>query len=203
MGTVDTAAEAGEVRGPGRPRDPDVDRGVVDAAVAIISEVGFDGLTMEAVAKRAGVAKASVYRRFPSKVDLAVAACEAVSPALPPALDSGSVRDDLVAVLEALVDKLRGSDSGRIMPAMVAASGHNQDVREVLRRYSASRRSRTTEVLRRAVDRGELRDDLDVDLFADMLAGPLIYRHLISGRPINAKVVRSIVDQALEGGFAT
>ena len=200
MDTVDIAVGCAGVRGPGRPRDPDVDRSVVDAAVAIIIEIGFDGMTMEAVAKRAGVAKASVYRRFPSKIDLAVAACEAAGPALSPVPDTGSVRDDLVGVLAALLEKLLGSDSGRLMPAMVAASGHNEEVREVLRRFSASRRSRTIEVLQRAVDRGELRADLDIELFADMLTGPVIYRHLISGRPINKKVVRALVDQALAGG---
>ena len=198
--TTDLTVECSGGRGPGRPRDPDVDRGVVDAAVAIISEIGFDALTMEAVAKRAGVAKASVYRRFPSKVDLAVAACEAVSPALPPVPDTGSVRDDLVAVVSFLVDKLQGSDSGRLMPAMVAAAGHNEDVREAMRRFSVSRRSLTIEVLRRAVERGQLSADLDVDLFADMLSGPIIYRHLISGRPVNKKVARALVDQALAGG---
>ena len=56
-------------------------------------------------------------------------------------------------------------------------------------------------MLRRAVERGELRDDLDVDLFADMLAGPVVYRHLISGRPVNKKVLRTLVDQALAGGL--
>jgi hypothetical protein len=87
------------------------------------------------------------------------------------------------------------------MPAMVAASSHNEEVREALQRFSASRRSRTTEVLRRAVARGELRDDLDIEVFADMLAGPLVYRHLISGRPVNKKVVRTVVDQALAGAL--
>ena len=197
---VEEPVEGAEPRGPGRPRDPDVDRNVVEAAVAIIIEQGFDGLTMEAVAKRAGVAKASVYRRFPSKVDLAVAACEAVSPALPPVPDTGSVRDDLLVVLHHLLDKLLSSDSGRLMPAMVAASGHNEEVRETLRRFSASRRSRSAEVLGRAVERGELRADLDIDLFADMLTGPVVYRHLISGRPVNKKVLKALVDQALAGG---
>ena len=56
-------------------------------------------------------------------------------------------------------------------------------------------------MLQRAVERGELRADLDIELFADMLTGPVIYRHLISGRPVNKKVVRALVDQALAGGL--
>jgi AcrR family transcriptional regulator len=190
-----------EVRGPGRPRDPDVDRAVVDAAVELISEFGFDGLTMEAVAKRAGVAKATLYRRFPCKVDLAVAACEAVSPTLPPLPDTGSLRDDLLDVLEVLVNKLRTSDTGRLMPAMVAAAPTNPEVREALRRVSTSRRTRTADVLRRAVARGEVREDLDVEVVADVLTGPVVYRHLINGKPLTAKVLGSIVDQVLFGAL--
>jgi AcrR family transcriptional regulator len=188
-----------EARGPGRPRDPDVDRSVVDAAVDAISELGFDGMTMEAVARRAGVAKATLYRRFPSKVDLALAVCEAASPAMPPTPDTGSVRDDLVEVLGALVEKLRSSDSGRIMPAMVAASSSNPEVREAMHRFSASRRSRALEVLERAVARGEVRDDVDLGLVVDMLSGPVFYRHLISGRPVSAKVLGDLVELVLAG----
>jgi AcrR family transcriptional regulator len=191
--------DVSEVRGPGRPRDPDVDRSVVDAAVDIISELGFEGMTMEAVARRAGVAKATLYRRFPSKVDLAVAVCEAASPTMPPTPDTGSVREDLVRVLAGLVEKLRSSDSGRIMPAMVAASSSNLEVREAMHRFSASRRSRALEVLERAVARGEVRDDVDLGLAVDMLSGPVFYRHLIGGRAVSAKVLADLVDLVLAG----
>lgn len=190
-------------RGPGRPRDPEVDRQLVDATVDLVSEAGFEGLTMEAVAKRAGVAKATVYRRFPSKVDLVVAVCHAVSPTLPEPPDTGSVRDDLLAVLTSVTQKLQRSDTGRLMPAMVAASGHQPEVREALGRFSASRRSTTTAVLERAIERGELRADADVELLTDALVGPLIYRHLVTGRSTGPAVLRRHIDQVVRGVAAS
>jgi hypothetical protein len=115
--------------------------------------------------------------------------------------DTGSLRDDLLDVLGVLVTKLRTSDTGRLMPAMVAAAPTNPDVQEALRRFSASRRTRTAEVLRRAVVRGEVRADLDVEVVADVLAGPVVYRHLITGKPLTPKVLAAIVDQVLVGAL--
>lgn len=188
-----------EPRGPGRPRDPDVDRLVVDAATDLICEHGFDGLTMEAVARRAGVAKATVYRRFPSKVDLAVAACLATSPPPVDPPETGSLVDDLVVLVQGLVRKIRGSAGGRLMPAMVAASAGNAEVREALRRFSSTRRGNMREVLQRGVDRGEIRADADVDLLADCLVGPIVFRYLVSGRPIGGDTPRRLVEQVLRG----
>lgn len=186
------------IRGRGRPRDPDVDRQVIEAAIELISEHGVDKLTMDAVAKHAGVAKASVYRRFPSKVELVVAACHAAVPYEPDLPESGSLTDDLVTLLGNLGRKLETSRSGRLMPAMVAASGTNPEVREALARFAASRRSNLRALLERGVERGDLRADADVDLLVDCLVGPVIYRHLIGGAPMQS-AVRRLVDQVLRG----
>jgi len=172
---------------------------VVDAAIELISDQGVEKLTMDAVAKRAGVAKATVYRRFPSKVDLVVAACHAAVPYEPDLPESGSLVEDLVTLLGNLGRKLETSRSGRLMPAMVAASGTNPEVREALARFADSRRRNLREVLKRAVDRGDLRGDADADLLADCLVGPLIYRHLIGGGQIERAAVQRLVEQVLCG----
>lgn len=189
----------GGSRGRGRPRDPDVDRLIVDTAVRLISEHGFDGLTMEAVAREAGIAKATLYRRFPCKVDLAVSACHAVSPVIAELPNTGSLTEDLVALVGGVVEKMRTSDGGRIMPAMVAASGSNPEVREALRRFSSTRRSKVRDVLTRAVDSGEIRAEADVDLVADCLVGPVVFRHLVTGQRLDDAVVRRLVTQVVEG----
>jgi hypothetical protein len=85
------------------------------------------------------------------------------------------------------------------MPAMVAASSYNPEVREAMHRFSASRRSRALEVLERAVARGEVRGDVDLDLVVDTLSGPVFYRHLITGRPVNVKVLGNLVELVLAG----
>ena len=189
-------------RGRGRPRDPEVEQQIAEATVGLVAEVGFEALTMEAVAKRAGVAKATLYRRFPAKVDLIVAACQWVSPMEPEVPDTGSVRDDLVEVISGFADRLRRSEAGRTLPSMVASSVRSPEIREALQRVSESRRSRLLHVLRRGVDRGELHDDLDLELIADTLTGPIAYRHLISGRSITPSVVARLVDQVLRGALA-
>lgn len=190
-------------RGRGRPRDPEVEQQIAEATVGLVAEVGFDALTMDAVAKRAGVAKATLYRRFPAKVDLIVSACQWVNPVEPDVPDTGSVRDDLVEIVSAFADRLRRPETGRTMPSMVAASADNPEIREALRQVSEARRSRLLHVLRRGVDRGELADDLDLELLADTLTGPIAYRHLISGRSITHGVVARLVDQVLRGATPT
>lgn len=186
-------------RGRGRPRDPDVGEQVIDAAIGLISESGFDGLTMDEVARRAGVAKATVYRRFPSKVDLVVAACNAVVPYAPAFEGSGSLEADLVELVVTIARRLSANEGGRLMPAMVAAAASNDEVREALRRFAVSRRSRLHDVLERAVTAGELRKDTDVDLLVDSLVGPVIYRHLVVGRPFEVGTARELVGQLLRG----
>ncbi len=197
---VDEVVEA--TRRPGRPRDPDVEAEIVAAAVDIVGESGFDGLTMDEVARRAGVARATVYRRFPSRVDLSMAVCHALTPAIGPEPDTGSIEGDLLVVMDGLLEKLKAPDSGRLMPAMISTAVNNPDIQEALRRFSATRRERTTKILKRAIDRGELRSDVDVELLVDQLSAPLIYRTLISGRPVNAKVARQLVSQVLRGVLA-
>src|SRR6201999_3061456 len=98
--TADADDEFGVVRRPGRPRDPEVEQHIVATAVDIVGESGFDGLTMDEVARRAGVAKATVYRRFPSRVDLSMAVCHALTPAMGPEPDTGSIENDLLAVMD-------------------------------------------------------------------------------------------------------
>jgi len=196
------ADELAAARRPGRPRDPVVEHLIVSAATDLVGEVGIDGLTMDEVARRAGVAKATVYRRFPSKVDLVMAVCHALTPALGDEPDTGSIEKDLMVVMGSLLEKLEAPDSGRLMPAMIASSVANPEIREALRRFSANRRERTTKIIERAIARGELRDDVDVELMADQLSAPLIYRNLISGQPVNAQVARRLVSQVLRGALA-
>jgi AcrR family transcriptional regulator len=194
--------EFGGGRRPGRPRDPDVEHQIVSAAIDLVGEVGIDRLTMDEVARRAGVAKATVYRRFPSKVDLVMAVCHALTPAMGPEPDTGSIEDDLMHVMDGLLEKLKAPDSGRLMPAMIASAVTNPEIREALQRFSAGRRERTTKIIKRAIVRGELRDDIDVELMVDQLSAPLIYRQLISGRPVNAGVARRLVSQTLRGALS-
>ena len=183
----------------GRPRDPELDDEILAAAVQLIAEHGVDGLTMDAVARHAGVAKASIYRRFASKVDLLAAACAAVCPTALDAPDTGCVRDDLVELLGAIVESFRAKSTNKLMPTVLAASSTNSEVSEALQQFSNSRRSRLVEVVRRGIERGELDAHLDEELLGDQLVGVVVYRFLVTGRPLSKLVIERLVDQVLAG----
>jgi AcrR family transcriptional regulator len=191
---------ADSVRRPGRPRDTRVVQAVLDATVDLVSEVGFGGLTVEAVAARAGVGKATIYRRWPSKEALLVAAMtclryEMVAP------DTGSLRTDIAQAYAAIADHLNCSDAGRMMPQLVAEAASNPKVGELYHRFVDERRELGRVVLQRAKARGELRDGLDVELLIDMVSGVIFYRRLVSGASIDP-ADGTVVADMICGGVA-
>lgn len=200
MNTAISGDESAAVRPRGRPRDPEVDTCILASAADILTEGGFEKLSMEAVAARAGVAKASIYRRFPSKVDLIVAMCQTFTPATAPEIDNGDVRTDLLQLVKFLVEGLSlTSDTGRLMPSMISAAKENLEVREALARFTASRRRRIDAIVQRAKERGELRKGTDADLIGDLLVGAVLYRIVIRGGKADKKFMVGIVDGILDG----
>jgi AcrR family transcriptional regulator len=183
----------------GRPRDPGLDDEILDAAVQLIAEGGADALTMDAVARRAGVAKASIYRRFASKIDLLAAACAAVCPALPESIDTGSLRDDLIEILRLVVESFKAKQTNRVLPTVLAESSTNPEVKEALTRFTVTRRSRLSEAVRRGVERGELSAGIDEELLVDQLVGAVLYRNLVTARPLTKSVLVRLVAQVLGG----
>lgn len=186
-------------RAPGRPRSAAAHRAILDATVRLLSEVGFAATTVEAVAARAGVGKATVYRRWPSKVPLVIDALDARAIEQVPIPRTGSVRGDLIEFLVGLVETMSGPD-GRLVAPLLAEISRNQELAEAFRRdLVAPRRAGMEEIMREGMARGELRPDLDVDLALDTPVGIIFQRLLILGEPVDKEVVRRIVDQLLEG----
>jgi AcrR family transcriptional regulator len=135
---------------------------------------------MEAVAARAGVGKATVYRRWSSKEELLTDAVRAVARDVE-APDLGSVRDDYLALTRQAAATL-SAKGGRLMPQLMLGSADDPELHRLCRRVLVDpRRAALRAVLARGVARGELRADLDLDLGVDLLIGPIIYRALISG----------------------
>lgn len=187
-------------RGPGRPRSPEVDRAIRRATLDLLAEESFDGLTMEAVAGRAGCGKATIYRRWASKSALvidAVAGCRDVADGPP---DTGSARCDLLAYVQAFLAYLRTSDAGRVMPALVAELSRNPELARAFRSgFISPRRARVIETLRRGVERGEVRPDVDADLVADALVAVLQHRFLVTGMAIDDDLPLRLVEMLWAG----
>jgi len=158
-------------RSPGRPRSSHADAAIIDAVLGLLAEgTTVEALTMEAVAARAGVGKATIYRRFADKDELVLAAVAAIKQP-PPEPAGASVRDDLIE-LARHVAKLREGLAGQIMPCMIPELQRPGRLRDLYLKLVEERREITRTVLRRGIAAGELRPDIDVELATVLLAAP-------------------------------
>jgi AcrR family transcriptional regulator len=166
----------------------------------LIAERGVHGFRTEDVAARAGVGKGAIYRRHPSKDDLVRAAVAALVDEEMVVPDTGSTRADLLALMREAVALYRGSLPGRLMPNLVSAMAERAELAQVVREgFLIRRRLALTEVLRRGVERGDLRPDVDLELVLDVLGGPLFYRLLITGGPIDEQLADGVTELILRG----
>jgi AcrR family transcriptional regulator len=193
-------SEAVAERPIGRPRDVRADRAMLDATLELIAEVGVHEFRTEDVAARAGVGKGAIYRRYRSKDDLVTAAVGALVSEEIAIPDTGSTHGDLLVLMREAVDLYCGSLAGRLIPSLVGEMAQRPDLaRAVRERFLAGRREALAAVLRRGVERGDLRPDLDVELALDVLGGPLFYRLLITGGPLDEQLAEGVADLILRG----
>lgn len=186
----------------GDPRIARTRAAVFASTVELLAERGYDSLAIEAVAEHAGVAKTTIYRHWPTKEELVVDAVRSLKHP-PEVLDTGDVRDDLRALMRGVAAALRSGPLGRLLPIMVDASERHPELRRLHRELVRERQTPTRQALERAVARGELPPDVDLDLGAALLAGPLFYRRLISQSSIGPAFVDQVVDAALAALAAT
>lgn len=193
-----SGSEGGVTTGPGRPRSERADAAILDATLDLLAEGGYAALTMEGIADRAGVGKTTLYRRWKSPEEAVVAAVSSfVEEIRIP--DSGSVEEDLRLLMRQAVGVYRGRP-GRVLPGLLAAMAASEEVgRSVRAHFLEGRREALAMVLRRGMERGELPRDADVELILDFLGGPLFYRILVTGGPLDAGLVHGVVDVVLHG----
>lgn len=185
-------------RAPGRPRSPEAGERILRTASELLGKRGFEGLSIDEIASSAGVGKATIYRRWPSKEAIVIAALErfVVEIRLP---DTGSMRSDLQGLLADAV-RVYSSPRSRLLPALASAMEHHPRLAAaVRRRFFEPRRRSVTAILERARDRGELAADADLELIHDLLAGPFVYRRLFTGGPVDRSLVDGIVEAVLSG----
>ena len=186
-------------RGPGRPRSAEADRAILAATVALLAEAGFAAITMERVASSAGVGKATVYRRWASKVDLVIDAIRTGMHDIEPP-GTGSLRQDLVTLMSVQIDWLRDSETGRMVAGLSAEIQHNAELADALRtNLIISRRDVVRRILADAVRSGEVRSDADLDVVLDLLYGAIHFRVLVTGEPLEPDLASKIVDAVLVG----
>ena len=197
--TVSTPADGDAVRRPGRPRSERAEQAIIDATLEAIGDCGVDGVRCEDVAARAGVGKATLYRRWPGKEDLLIAAFASLKTPLPEPRGE-SVREDLIAMLEAMA---ADANDPRYARQFALLHGEGERYPRLVRRYREQvvepRRDLIRSVLRRGVASGELRPGIDVEVAMLLLTGAVLARGKHDATPAEPGFASRVVDELLRG----
>ncbi|MBV9795952.1 MAG: TetR/AcrR family transcriptional regulator [Actinobacteria bacterium] len=171
---------------------------VLHAADDLLAERGFAAVTIEGIAARAGVAKQTIYRWWPSKVEVLLDTLIEDSEQALAVPDTGSAVEDARQYLHALASFITGDPAGKVLLALIGEAQHDEQMAGAFRtRYLEPRREAERAMLARGVAAGELSPDLDVDRALDELLGPIFYRALITGGPISRTFTDLVVFQVL------
>lgn len=166
----------------GRPRSAEADEAILAAALGLVGEVGVGGLSMDDVASRAGVSKATIYRRWESKEALVLDALNSGISHFPD-IDTGTLDGDLHAYVAELARRYRaGSKTRDLIPHLISAAAANPALQPALDEFGEVRSRPLITLFERAVDRGELPADVDIRLAADMLLGAMNHRRSFFGQ---------------------
>lgn len=191
---ADTGAEADPARR-GRPRDPDADAAILSATVEALAEAGMAGLSMDLVARRAGVGKSTIYRRWASKEELVLDALR-TAPVLP-SPDTGSLRGDLLAHAAVVVEKFSAQATSDVLPHLIAAACYDERLAESLADFNRSRQAPLRRILDRARTRGELATDVDRQVLTEVILGAFYIRRLITTKAFDLAFVTKVVDTVM------
>ena len=184
---------------PGRKRDETSRQAILDATFALLQEEGFDRLSVEGIAARAGVGKTTIYRWWASK---GVVAVEAFLAAVEPSIafvDSGLPHNDVVLQMQSLAALYRGP-TGRLVREMIGAAQTDQAMREAfLAGFLQPRREQARRVIRRGIEAGIFQPGVDLDVAIDAFWSPIYYRLLVSGASVDQAFIAAHADIVLGG----
>jgi AcrR family transcriptional regulator len=189
----------GSKRPPGRPRSDQARKAILRSTLKLLQAKGFPDLSIEAIANDADAGKATVYRWWPTKAALVADAFTRSSLEELRFPDTGSIRQDVSTQMKQLVRILRGR-RGRIVAALIGGGQSDPELIKAFRdRFMMPRRLEAYETLRRAIGRGELPADLDMDVLLDALYGAIYMRFLIRQQGLTEEYVDQICDIVLDG----
>lgn len=184
----------------GRPRDAARDQRITEAALDVLADSGHAGFTIEAVAHRAGVGKATIYRRYSGRDDLLGAALDHLRDDSPLALAEGSARERLEAALDYIRTPMTHTRGGRVMAQVISAGAQHPDFLAVFYdRVLGPRRRMLIGILREGVAEGWVDPDADLDAAVTLLVGPMIFLKVWHGTPVAAASTDEIIALALRG----
>jgi AcrR family transcriptional regulator len=183
----------------GRPRDPEADGRILAAAASLILLRGFDSMTVDEVATSAGVGKATVYRRWARKEDLAVAAMEQLYRDEMPTPDTGSIREDLRLMFTSVLQFANSASGTDYLRTSIKESLRDERIATLYREASERAEEKTNTVYQRAIARGEVRDDIPMDVVVQLLGGLVTMRAITGGEMPRVEQLDQLVDFVLRG----
>jgi AcrR family transcriptional regulator len=184
----------------GRPRSERSHRAILDAANELLAERGFVDLTIEEIAQRSGVAKTTIYRRWPGKGTLVFEAFATDYLNRLPLQDTGSLRGDLLALLRGFIKVVKGTVTGRTLVALVAEVQRDPELAEIWRdRFVTPVRAQHRVMFQRAVERGEASPEIDPEILLDLVFGAAYHRLLQSHLALSDRFAQGVVDIVVAG----
>ena len=196
---MSVVVDAGPLRR-GRPRSERAQQAILAAATDLLLERGLDAVSMDAIAERAGVSKATIYRWWPAKETLALDALYLEwTDTSPEPADTGTLRGDLLALLLPWLSRIGDRPYGRVIGALITKAHTDPAFGDIYReRFVEPRREQVRVILRRAAARGEVPDGVDAEAVIDLLYGPLYHRLLHGHAPLDEDIVRYVVRAAID-----
>jgi AcrR family transcriptional regulator len=183
----------------GRPRSERARRAILKAANELLESEGFVAVTMEAIAERAGVSKATVYRWWPNRAAVVMDGFLSTVSSEVPFPHTGHAREDMRIHMRRLTEAFDGK-IGRTVAALIAEGQANPELAEALRsRWLSVRRTEAREILELGIERGELREDLDLEVAVDVLYGPIYYRMLVGHAPLDDDFADALANHVFAG----
>ncbi len=196
MSGVEADSEVEVARG-GRPRDEAREQAILDAAIDLVAEIGYDAMSIEAVAARARSSKATIYRRWPGKAELVAEAMRRrAEPVLEDVPDTGSLRGDLLAMVQRMFDSMKGIDGGLMCGLAVAVRNDAEFGRLMASHLHEQKLRSIASILSRAEARAELPPGADPSLVLEVTPGVALF-HQMSGEPLDAAFAEHLVDRVL------
>jgi AcrR family transcriptional regulator len=198
MSIAEVEESTGRVGRPSGARAEAREQAILDAALSLVIEVGYDRLSMDALAERAHAGKATIYRHWSGKAEVVVEAirrrkCDASVPAV----QTGSLRGDLVATLECMNAAMSSEDSA-LLVGVLSAMHKDQELAALMRsQVIDARKDMLDEILERAVASGELKAGTDAGVVNEVLSAMFFNRLVISGEPIDDAFVAHMVDEVV------
>ena len=180
------------------PRSERVRQQVLTTTAELVAEVGVERASIDEIASRSGVAKSTIYRHFPTKLVLVVEAAQSCMH-IPVITDTGSLRDDLISCFSGMTKASYEGQMGDMMLSLMDAAQRDPELNRMVRAQTDQRRRYATNVLDRAIARGQLPADVDVDLLVTLISGPLVYTKLVRRRRVTEELVAAVVDTVLAG----